>query len=148
MTPVFNSVRHDPENGLYGDCHRVCIASLLDLPANEVEHFCDGTTQPPETWDRQERWLNARGLSSVNVVFPGDTLLEDIFTTQNLMNPDHYYILGGNSSIGCGHSVVCKGGEIVHDPSGGGIVAPMPDSLNPHGFYWITYLVPLFMKGK
>ena len=44
-------------------------------------------------------------------------------------NPGMFYILGGISRRGCGHAVVCKDNQIVHDPSPQktGIVGPFDD---------------------
>jgi hypothetical protein len=42
MMPVEMIVDHCPEEGRYGDCFRACVASLMELPAEAVPHFCDG----------------------------------------------------------------------------------------------------------
>ncbi len=41
MIPLMQRNHHDPANGIYGDCHRAAIASLLELPMDDVPHFCD-----------------------------------------------------------------------------------------------------------
>src|SRR5437879_5835280 len=33
--------QHDPDGGVWGDCHRTAIACALGLPRDEVPHFCD-----------------------------------------------------------------------------------------------------------
>ena len=42
MTPQTQLNKHDPANGVYGDCGRTVIACLLDLHPSEVPHFWDG----------------------------------------------------------------------------------------------------------
>lgn len=39
MTPQEQEFPHDPENGIFGDCFRASLASLLDLPIIGVPHF-------------------------------------------------------------------------------------------------------------
>jgi hypothetical protein len=39
MTPCRTLSRHDPDNGTFGDCHRCCVAAILDLAPEEVPHF-------------------------------------------------------------------------------------------------------------
>ena len=31
MIPYKNTVKHDPENGTYGDCHRACFCTILGI---------------------------------------------------------------------------------------------------------------------
>lgn len=138
MRKINSTVKHDPENGTYGDCHRVCFAMVLGLEPEHVPHFYrDG-----DKGDRQEQensihaFLDGLGLVLVNVAYP----VEDydlILSTFASMAPNLAYILSGVSRSGCGHSVVCFGGEIFHDPTGNGIVGPMED-----GYYWVTMFCP------
>lgn len=137
MIPVTQRFKHDPDNGVWGDCHRAVIASLLELPIDEVPHFCDQGKKisGPDTDDRQ--WLRSRGLTPINMAFPGTTTLDDVLTTVENCNPGLLFILGGTSRNGTGHSVVAGRGEILHDPSidQSGIVGPMED-----GLWWVTFL--------
>lgn len=79
-------------------------------------------------------WLHLRGLHPINVPYLGE--LRDVLETVKTTNPDTYFILGGKSRNGTGHSVVGLNNEIIWDPSPkeSGIVSPMSD-----GFYWITF---------
>jgi hypothetical protein len=38
MTPHKQRFRHDPANGIYGDCWRTAIACLLDIQPEEIPH--------------------------------------------------------------------------------------------------------------
>lgn len=128
MIPHAQLIKHDPDNGDYGDCQRTCIAVILDLHPSEVPHFCDNPIArkgTPDWWaERQAVWLNDRGLSCATVAYSGEVSLEDVMSWTSRQNPDVPMILLGQSSIGSNHVVVVLNGEIVCDPSGNGIVGP------------------------
>lgn len=133
-------LKHDPENGVWGDCHRTAIAALLDLHPSEVPHFYEqGPVKPSaDVEDDINRWLgNNYGLRQVHIGFPGETPLADVLGTMEAFNPGFMFLLGGTSSRGCGHSVLCRFGKIHFDPSTDdtGIVGPMED-----GLWWVTFL--------
>ncbi len=132
--------RHNPSEGVYGDCHRTCIASLLDMEPSQVPNFGEHYEDPDRFHAACDAYLRDRGLATITFVYQGD--LEVVLQQQSLLNPHAYYLLGGTSKNGVGHTVVCKGGEIVCDPSldDSGIVGPMDD-----GLFWLTFLVPLYM---
>lgn len=74
MIPLRQRNKHDPENGVYGDCHRAALASLLELPLDEVPHFCDESIYKDNAEPlsaRERAWLLSRGLVSINVLYPG-----------------------------------------------------------------------------
>ena len=65
MTPHKQLIKHDPENGQWGDCGRTAIACLLDLHPSDVPHFWEGperADRDPETECR--KWLAERGCRS------------------------------------------------------------------------------------
>jgi hypothetical protein len=91
---------HDPDNGVYGDCMRACIATLLSLPIQDVPHFlhdCDYDKFD----ERVNEFLASRGLCLV------DTLADAT---------DFYHLIYGYTVRGTYHAVVGKNGNIVHDP--------------------------------
>lgn len=137
MTPIKQRNRHDPENGVYGDCHRAALASLLDLPIDDVPHFMEGLgPKDGEIFNRlQEQFLRSHGLTPV--IFAISGTLETVLEQCEVWNPGQLYLLGGESRSGFGHTVIAGSGKIVHDPHPKevGIVGPMDD-----GYYWITYL--------
>lgn len=133
MKKINNTVKHDPENGIYGDCHRVCFAMILGLEAEEVPHFWrDGDAGAERGRKEIKEFLTALGLGKIEIAFDGSDL-DNLLMTMAHNGTDVPYILGGTSRIGVGHSVVCLNDKIFHDPTGNGIVGPMED-----GFYWIT----------
>lgn len=142
--------RHRPEEGLIGDCHRTCLAMMLDLDRDEVPNFAamgfdisdpDGNSKIFK--DEVKGWLADRGLAQVDFVFQCE--LPDLLNYMAQINPGVYYILGGESKTGVNHSVVCLDDQILADPSldDSGIVGPC----QPDGFYWITVLIPLHQKA-
>ncbi|WP_414461778.1 hypothetical protein [Hyphomicrobium sp. DY-1] len=143
MTPVKQRNKHDPENGIYGDCHRAAIATVLDLDIDAVPHFADGDPGDLIFATREQEFLRAHGLFPIafpfNVV-EGQSLDEILDMIGRLNGDDFVYLLGGKSRTGVNHTVVCQGGRIAHDPSprDAGIVAPCDD-----GFYWLTFFSDL-----
>jgi hypothetical protein len=141
MKPQKQLFRHRPQDGIFGDCHRTAIACVLDMDAKDVPHFMDGAADKGEgekSHDRAEAWLNARGIATINILYPGETPIDEMLSTVAACNPrgKPVFILGGESRNGVNHSVACCDGEIVCDPSqdDSGIIGPCDD-----GFYWLTF---------
>ena len=116
MTPVDMLVTHDPSKNVWGDCTRACVASIFDLPAEEVPHFAEDGLAAPRTdgclpWvHRMREWLNVRGFDMVFVDvkepahhWPNDCL-------------QFHYIVGGKTIRGTDHDTVWYQGKMVHDP--------------------------------
>lgn len=137
MKPQKQLHRHRPPT-TYGDCHRTAIAIVLDMDARDVPHFADGAVSGDEQAARAEAWLNALGIVTLNVLFPGDTPLQAILDHVAAVNQRSkpVFLLSGMSRNGCEHVVVGYDGEIACDPSidNSGIVGPCRD-----GFYWVTF---------
>ena len=134
-------LRHDPNNGVFGDCHRTAIACVLDMDAADVPHFMGDKAEwdmgnSERAHDRVEEWLNARGMTQISVAFPGSLDLDTLLKCVAMNCYGSACLLGGTSKNGCGHTVVCLGGKIVCDPSQdeSGVVGPMSD-----GHYWVTF---------
>jgi ribosomal protein S18 acetylase RimI-like enzyme len=86
-----------------GNCFQACVASILELPLEEVPHFCKD--ENPYWFRDLEDWLLPMGLAPM-LVSPGTCSALD--TT--------YSIAGGPAARGLMHSVVVRGVEVVHDP--------------------------------
>jgi hypothetical protein len=108
-------IEHDPENHQYGDCLRVCLASLLDLPPLEVPHFfhdgCDGATG----WERANRFLAPLGLRMINIAFSEDP--GAVLRSMGAVNRDAVYLMGVGSPR-ANHTIIARGGAVIHDPGG------------------------------
>lgn len=138
MKPQKQLFRHQPADGVFGDCHRTAIAIVLDLEAKDVPHFMDGGQAAEAAHKACEAWLNARGISTITMLFDGATLLKDILSTVAGVNRHSKptYLLLGTSRSRVNHCVVCCAGRIVCDPSldDSGIIGPCED-----GYYWLTF---------
>jgi hypothetical protein len=141
--------RHDPDSGVYGDCHRTAIACLLDIHPEEVPHFGQTTMEAKKRGETHdwvadvERFLNSRGLTQVDVVYSGVTL-DDLFRFMRARNPHTLYLLGGSSPRGSDHTIICRGGEFEWDPhpDGGFVIGPMSN-----GLFEVSFLLPISMKA-
>lgn len=84
-----------------GYCFSACVASILELPIEEVPFF--GADEL--WWTRFAEWLEARNLYAI------------CLKHRLGRAPVGYHILSGKSPRGeFMHSVVAKGEDIVHDP--------------------------------
>jgi hypothetical protein len=100
--------------GNEGNCLAACIASLLDLPIEDL-FSVDESMSTPQMWDAVERWLNGRGLSLVYVHVREkgqEALLGSVVGRTSSIR----YMAWGSSPRGLEHSVVYRDGELVHDP--------------------------------
>ena len=110
MTPQKQTVFSDEEKGTVGNCFTACIASLFDMPIEEVPHFASYGTD----------WFD------VFYKFLKETPFEINGTWQTNNNPDWktfegidgYVIVAGGSPRGVknGHAVIYKNGEPFFDP--------------------------------
>ena len=135
MIPAQCMVNHNPPFS-YGDCVRACVASLLELPTEEVRHFfkdgCDGATGQA----RMSEWLLERSYAPFFVHTDGAQSLAEVLQYMAVNNPNVFYMLFGSTESG-GHVVIGRGGEIVHNPAwtGGQLVGPQSN-----GFWTICVL--------
>jgi len=82
-----------------------------------------------------DEYLKPLGLCEDQTALTGE--LQGVLDWMLAVNPNAAWILAGRSPRDVNHSVVCKGGEIIHDPSmdGGDVVGPCSD-----GFYWVSFI--------
>jgi hypothetical protein len=135
--------KHDPENGIYGDCARTCLAALLEVPNDNVPHFLWDNPSGEVFNRRLDIWMAQQALSRFIVTFPREVELEALLAYMKHMNPGVYVCLVGQSKLGCNHIVITLDGEIVMDPSGNGIVGPCDD-----GFWYVETYSPIGFTNK
>lgn len=114
MTLVTQTILHDPDSDAIGNCMPAAIATLLDLPLDDVPHFAEH-----DDWDvRFDAWCKERGLiwSSLNV-----TQVPDWAPC----------LLVGKSPRGIAHVVVGRGLSTVWDPH------PSRDGLTSITSVWV-----------
>lgn len=135
MTPHFCIVKDDPERGSYGDCLRACVASILDIhDIRDVPHFFWDNCEAPIGHERLINYLAERDspLMPFYMGVSGELSVQDVLNVIGAgVNEDACYILVGRvDDLSNNHAVVCRGTEIVHDPSWtpGAIDLPPDDS--------------------
>lgn len=136
---------HNPDTGVFGDCHRTSIACLLDLPPEAVPNWAELYWDDMDAWIRAtDEFLALHGLAQVSI--PYNTTLDTLLEHHGVINPNTYYLLTGESIGGTNHVVICKGGQIEWDPSqdNSGIVAPCKED----SLFWVNFLIPLRFKGE
>ena len=119
MKPVDQTIFYDPSvgpKGQRGNCLQAVIASLLELPLEEVPHFVgddldhDGDNNLEwHWWKRLLDFLKSKGYQLYVIM--------DVKTRDGL-EPDEYYLASGPSYRGQGihHVVIYQGDKMVHDP--------------------------------
>lgn len=132
MTPFNQLVKHDPINGLYGDCLRTAFACLLDVPPQGIPNWAADFADKPadEMWSTIKEWLYFNHNAGYFIIgYPGDLPRNEILASVGNNNPGVNYLLIGASPGGTGHVVVCCDDAVVHDPSWtkAGVTQPMDD---------------------
>lgn len=108
MTPVDQSIMHDPANGQWGDCMRACIASLLALPILDVPHFNEGGPRGLEFDRRVRDFLAQHGLIEVRI--------HSKTSQAHVIQGTCHHLIYGYTERGTYHAVVGLNGKVVHDP--------------------------------
>jgi hypothetical protein len=112
---------HSVTPPIYGNCLQACMASLLDLPLEEVPHFIECDSYPMNF----HRWLESKGLTSVSFKQP------DIDGRSTFWG--HHIICGPSPRFGL-HAVIGLNGNPFFDPH------PSNDMLKPDSEKEWTYL--------
>lgn len=137
-------IKHDPENGQYGDCARTCIASILDLPIESVPNFAENWKTSNLFWKGINDFLASFGLGCFSIAFNMEVC--DVLSMMQHHNENLYYMLGIGTPKGTDHFVVCCGGKVVSDPAG--YDDPTLFSRDSTGNTWINVFVPLLTMSR
>jgi len=137
MIPVHCRVKHDPENGMYADCMRACVASILELEPEAVPHFTDGHPPADEVYAALDDFLSGMGLAAFGVAFPGSLSFGELLEHFGALNPNATYMLIGRNGEGDNHCVVCQGGVVAHDPAW---FRSKMDGPSDEGFWYVMVL--------
>jgi hypothetical protein len=118
MIPVYQ--RTGAKTGEQGDCFTACLASLFHLPMNKVPNFNEGAMNgqplPAASSEALREWLQPKGCEYIEIGFHVPSKLA-MLAQMGSVTPNMYYFLIGRTGTYTIHSVVAKGGEIVHDPA-------------------------------
>ena len=106
---VDQTVMHDPESGLYGDCGRACIATLLGLQSSNVPHFLINN-DPFEFCRLVNEFLAHYGLYHL------ETHYYDFDRGDSEGAVNCYHMIYGKTERGTNHAVVTMNGKMIHDP--------------------------------
>lgn len=121
-----------------GNCTAACVASILEMPIEDVPNFA------LHGWDWAEhldKWLAERGYQVIAIIFENWR-----FLTRTWMTPNQFVMVSGVSPRAEGdslfrHAVVGRtyghGIEIVHDPH------PSRDGISKKHDIWVRFIVPL-----
>jgi len=132
MTPVKQTILHDPENGVFGNCAQAAFASIFELPLGDVPHFADGADNTKEGGLIYEKalldWLSTMGYSSISLQIVPEYLE---LWCDHIAKRTEYHLISGMSPRfpDSRHLVVAKNGEIIHDPhpDNTGLLPPTDD---------------------
>jgi hypothetical protein len=128
--------------GEYGDCHRTCVAMILNMHRDDVPHFmadCEPNLPPEDPRSQaaevaELQWLAKRRITAVNIPFPGETPFEVLLEMTDKLTHSAPVILGCTAGPRrMNHSVVLKDGIVYNPNPTAQIAGPMRD-----GFWWLT----------
>jgi len=107
-------IPHDPDNGVYGDCYRATLATLLGLDTEQVPHFLHDNCDALTFNTRVNEYLAQFGL--VYMTFNAWDIPQ--WKKDAGITIPIYHEIGDDSPrfSGTGHSVVGCDGEVFHDP--------------------------------
>lgn len=107
MKPVDQTQFFDKDKGTNGNCQQAALASLLELPLDDVPNFmeqhkaCKG-----HFWELFFDFVRSKGFEPY----------ERYATKDGAPTFRGYYLAYGPSSRGVSHAVVYKDGQLAHDP--------------------------------
>lgn len=117
MKRIKQLIKHDPDNGKWGDCYRTCVAMAMGMEPEHVPHFCDGGDR--SGIDGCRKWLSGQGLGLWRAFYPGEYSFSDILVTFGLYSEGVPIIMTGYGKRGVNHCVVVLDGEVFCDPATG-----------------------------
>lgn len=120
--------RHDPDNGVIGDCFRTVLACLLDIKPDVFPHFGQTTWGDIPAFQKAYRdYLNLLfKLELVCIAYDGSMTLQEVLDLCSLSYGNAFYMLSGTSRNNVGHVVIAQGNAIYWDTSldDSGLIGP------------------------
>lgn len=141
---------HDPASGKIGDCFRCSVASILELPREDVPHFMeqDWHRETPAWYADVCRWLAPMGMTYLDwMIAPqyfGPQWFEHLALDAGF---DVYHVMCGVGPRGEQHAVVGRNGVLAHDPhpARAGLAGPGPHGYR-FGFFLFSQPVPAHQR--
>lgn len=147
LSPQSQRIKHDPENGQWGDCFRTAVAVCLGRDAEQVPHVMhDPTKHSDSAVDRLRDWLRPQGLGFSQTIYHADTDIAEILKATAHLSPGIPFVLSGLSPRGpYGHCVVICDGEVCCDPATGAPVTDPKEALAGalDDWWWLECVVKL-----
>ena len=106
MIPITQTIQHDPDNNIHGNCFSAVLASLLHIPIEDIPVFGSEVS-----WKCQvNHFLRKYNLAYIQVVGLESVIQCDCITGM-------YHEIGGTTNrADCLHAVVGLDGEQLFDP--------------------------------
>lgn len=96
-----------------GNCFQAALASLFELPLEEVPDFCNIYSIETDEWYKEYiKWLNSKGFSSVTVLIDSENDFKDDLEYKGCI-----LLVTGINKDGINHCVIYKNGEPIHNPN-------------------------------
>lgn len=128
MTPIDQTILHDPANGVSGNCFAAFLASALEIPIEEIPNFAqDCPEDGVEFYRRIIAYLAPLNLAIVNIDVAAH------FAAYGVKGVVHE--LYGDSPRGVCHATLGVDGAMVHDPH------PSKDGLMTTAAEWGIFIV-------
>lgn len=139
---------HSPDASQIGDCFRCSVASILELPREDVPHFMeiDWKRETPAWYADICEWLAPRGMAyldwEIAPEYFGPQWFEKIALDAGF---DVHHVMCGVSHSGNQHAVVGRNGVVVHDPHPArrGLAGP-----GPHGYRFGFFILRSSVGGR
>ncbi|MGR1580694.1 hypothetical protein ACSSNL_04435 [Thalassobius sp. S69A] len=143
IVPQKQALRHDPENGVHGDCLRTAVAMLMGLNARDLPHFADVGVSDHVAPLRE--YLAAQGHGLMQFIYPPETEIKTILHTLAYLSPGVPFMLSGKSPRGdWGHAVVAIDGQIADPATGDWVTNPENALHGAHGeWWWVEAIIAL-----
>jgi len=108
MTPVYQTLFGNKQ----GNCYAASIASLFEIPLEEVPNFCWDKNWP----NNRDEWLKERGFACISFEVTKESYSTWLFDlTNRFKNVMHLAAVESPRGPWL-HSVVFQNGKLIHDP--------------------------------
>lgn len=141
LTRQYQAFRHEPENGIQGDCYRTAVACVLGIERDSVPHSHDELTGP-EAETFIDGWLKPQGLRRIFMPVLGDdlrTVAEAIYPRGGGLP----LMITGRGPRDVNHVVVVHGPDDIWCPTLGAVpprIALIGPALPDH-YFWAEWIV-------
>lgn len=138
LKPVFQTIFGNGIGTEAGNCMPACLASILEIPLDDIPHFAGNHYEPRDFHKAVDEWLRSIGYRPIRMYV--ENIEECALYIEGWS--DEFVLLSGDSPRGdWAHIVVGKVSDhgysfdVVHDPhpSGSGLAS------DPK---WVTFIIP------